>query len=70
MIGLSTSFTVIIKSPKCRQFFGNWRKQTISIISRFDTERLNSERNIIHILKDGIKTANHTGTNDNKSRGK
>ena len=69
IIGLSASFTIKTKSPKCKQFCGNLRKQTISIISRLDTERLNSERNIIHILTDGIKTANDAGRNDNKRRG-
>jgi hypothetical protein len=61
--------TVKIKSLKHKQFFGNLRKQSISIISKHDTERLYSERNIIQILKDGMKIAKNAGTIDNKMRG-
>ena len=63
------SFAVRIISPKHRQFCGDLRRQTISIISRLYTERFNSERNIIHVLTDGIKMANNAGTSDNKMRG-
>ena len=57
------------KVSKMQTVFCNLRKQSISIISRLDTERLYSERNIIHIFKEGIKTANNAGTNDNRMSG-
>ena len=68
-MGLSASFTVKIRFPKWKQFRGNLRKQSILIISKLDTKKLNNERNSNHILKDEIKAANIAGTNDRKRSG-
>lgn len=64
--GRSASSVARIKSPKYRQFRGNFKKQHASIISKHDIERLNIERNSSLILKDEIKTADIAGTNDSR----